>query len=154
MKITFFNQIPLEATMIFEHLFEPELRLEGCDKAALLKNSIAAWMFIDDEPAGEIYGVGHADINEEIPDVDPKDTEYIYLYSMGLLPKFQGKRLSKILMAYWLGQVGNKFKTIDAHCTAESIVPVMRTFGAKFFSTHKNWFDSGREAMYCKIYLS
>ncbi len=153
MKISFVTKMPVEATMVFEHLFEEELWLDESEKAALLKNCISAWMFIDDEPAGEIYGVGHADLDEEIPDVDPNDKDYCYLYSLAILPKYQGKGLAKILMAYWMGMVGDKYKVIDAHCTAEKITPVMKVFGAKFFWTHLDWFDSGREATYCKIYL-
>jgi len=153
MKITFTNHMPVTETMQFEHIFEPELWLDEDDKSSLLKSCISAWMFIDDELAGEIYGVSHADLDEDIPDVNPGDKDYIYLYSLALLPKFQGKGLSKILMAYWLGQVGDKFKVIDAHCTSAGIIPVMRSFGAKFFGAHQNWFDSGREATYCKICL-
>jgi ribosomal protein S18 acetylase RimI-like enzyme len=135
-------------------VFEEELRLDVEAKTDLLKNCITAFMFVDGVLAGEIYGAAHPNFDEEIPDVDHDDANFIYLYSAALLPCCEGKGLAKILMAFWLGQVNGKYEAVTAHCTHPAMTHLCQTFGAVFFGTHQNWFDSGREATFCKIYLS
>jgi GNAT superfamily N-acetyltransferase len=146
--------MPIKDTMDFELVFEPELRMGIEDKIDLLQSCAVAWLFVDGELAGEIYGAGHTDFDEEIPDVDHSDDTAVYLYSAAILPKFEGKGLSKIMMAHWLGLVADQYEVVTAHCTHEAMTAICKGFGAEFFGTHHNWFDSGREATFCKIYLS
>jgi GNAT superfamily N-acetyltransferase len=154
MKITFRTDLPIDTTMQFEDIFEPELRLDVTDKTDLLKNCITVWLLVDGKLAGEMYGVRHTEFDEEILDVDHSEGQYIYLYSAAILPEFEGKGLTKILMANWMGRIAGKCEAVTAHCTHPAMTHLCETFGGEFFHTHQNWFDSGREATFCKIYLS
>ncbi len=153
--ITFKSKMPIKETMMFEDIFEPELRLGVEDKADLLASCVTVWMFVDGKLAGEIYGVRHTDFDEEIPDVSHAEPGMFYLYSAALLPEFEGRSLAKILMSNWLGRIaGLGVDVVTCHCTHPAMTHLAETFGGKLLNKHENWFDSGREATFCKIDLS
>lgn len=153
MVITFKSYLPAYQTMIFENLFEEGLREDEDDKQEMIDRGVSAWMFVDDKLSGEIIGVGHCFNEETLPDVSPEDYDHIYITTMAILPAFQGKGLARLLFAYWMGLVYDSFNVIDCHSTSERMTKLLKTFGARFFKTHKNWFDTDREATYSVIHL-
>jgi hypothetical protein len=153
MKIMFNSHLPVTKTMAFEAVFEPGLRLDLRYKRSIIKNGIAAWMFVDDVLAGETYGIRPRDLGEEIEDVEKRDLDSIYCYSTTILPKFQGRGLAKILKAYWLGMVA-PISTVVGHSTSPGMVKINELFGAKHTVKHANWYGTRREAWFYRIQLS
>ena len=147
MKITFTERLAITKTICFEKVYEPELQLNLKEKRELLKLCTSSWMFIDGELAGEVYGLRVRDNKETIEDcADYPDA--IYCYSFTLLPKYQGKGLAKILIAYWLGKVDFPNVEVVSHATALAMLSIFQSFGGRVYATHENWYGKGRLISY------
>jgi len=162
--IEFKHDIPTEQTMIFESIFEEELRMELTDKDELLAKCDCTYLYVDGEIAGEIYtipidilkqeGMGDGDDKKIIEDISPYFGQTAYYYSTSLLPKFRGMGLSKIFKAYHNGYLkGLGYNKVTGHSTSDGILRVNEFFGAKNIRTHKNWFDTNRDATFYEITL-
>jgi GNAT superfamily N-acetyltransferase len=146
--------MPVAETMCFEDVYENSLRLDRDEKTEIISNGVATWMLVDGMLAGEIYGVTPAHLDEDTPDVPKNDPRSIYCYSTTLLPQFQGRGLSKILVAYWNGLArGAGFEKVIGHATSPGIVAVRAFFGARFGATHCNWYGTTRTARYYECEL-
>jgi GNAT superfamily N-acetyltransferase len=153
MIITFKQFLPVEETMIFEKLFEPELALDREEKEELLTKSFVTWMFVNGQLIGETYGTILSDLDEKIEDTKDERGDTIYCYSTAILPQAQGKGLAKILKAYWLGTLTEFGDIVVGHATTEGAYRLNRFFGAEFGATHDNWCGTKRKATYYRIVL-
>jgi GNAT superfamily N-acetyltransferase len=153
MVTTFYKNIPIEETLIFEDIYEKNLRLSLERKKEILTKGFAAWMMVDGILAGEIYGIRPSDLHEKIEDVDGNERDTIYLYSTTILPQFQGKGLGKILQAYWQGSLPPSIKVIIGHATTDIRMKIHLFFGAKLLKEHRNWYGTKRTAQFYRIDL-
>jgi GNAT superfamily N-acetyltransferase len=145
--ITFRTHVPIDETMVFEPVYEPVLRLERDEKIGLLSQALAVWMYADGELAGETYGVSLPDSGEEFDGYDVADASIVYCYSTTVLPPYQGKGLSRILCAYWLGLAKRSgFRLVIGHATSDAMVAVKAFFGARVVSRHERWYGTSRVA--------
>jgi hypothetical protein len=92
MRITFHGNIPVAETMVFEEIFEEPLQLDQEEKADILADSFAVWLFVDGELAGESYGIKLGDLDEKLEDCENESPQTVYCYSIALLPSFVVKR--------------------------------------------------------------
>jgi len=153
MIVTFRTAMPLAQTMEFETVYEESLQLRLEDKAEIVEHGIAVWMFVDGELAGETYGVSPARFDDEIEDCSP-DPSVMYCYSTTLLPRFQKKRLSKVLCAYWLGLVkAAGYRVVAGHTTSPEMTAVKAFFGARFSTIHERWYGTPRTAHFYELTL-
>jgi GNAT superfamily N-acetyltransferase len=154
MIVTFRPEHPLEQTMVFEDQYEPELRLSLDEKRDLLHDAIATFMFVDGALAGETYGVSIPDSGEEIEGYDMRDAGIVYCYSTTVLPAFQGRGLSRVLCAYWLGLVKQAgFRLVLGHATSPAMIAVKRFFGARLITSHEGWYGTARVAHFYELPL-
>ncbi len=139
--------MPIADTMCFDAVYEENLQMDEAEKQDILRDGLASWMFVDGMLAGEIYGVSAAAVDEDVEDLTGNDSRTIYCYSTTILPAFQGKGLSKILVARWNGMAaGAGFDKITGHATSPAMVRVRAFFGARFGAVHHKWYDTDRTA--------
>jgi hypothetical protein len=154
MNISFTTSIDLDRTMIFEQLFEPELRLELEEKQNILRGGSGIWMLVDGELAGETFAATPYALaingNEKIEDTDPLDDESWYVYSTALLKPYQGGILSlaPILVSCFMGYAKTYTEKLIGHVTTERMKRLRSLFGATFGAKHENWCGSKRTAEY------
>jgi GNAT superfamily N-acetyltransferase len=140
--------------MCFDAIYEPELQFTPEEKSAVLEKCVSAWMYVDGELAGEIYGMAIGNLPEDDDFFIPNDFDTIYCYSTTLLPKFQGKGFGKLMVGYWNGMsAGKGFKRIVGHATSEGMVAIREFYGAKFGKVTHNWFGTERIAHFYEILL-
>ncbi len=148
--VTFVTDVPLQQTMVFEDVYEPQLRMDIVSKFDVVSNGIVVWMFVDGELAGECYGLSaliYGEYESDFEDVPRDATDAIYCYSTTLLPQFHGRGLAKILVAYWNGLArGATFRRVFGHATSPAMVSVRAFFGATFGAVHPNWYGTKRSA--------
>jgi len=155
------NDVAVHDTMVFEEIWEPELRVDEEEKGNQLSMCVSHYMFVGGEIAGEIYSMTMPELRDDEPDMpDIFDTKYddgskvIYASSMALLPAFQGKGLSKTLKAYHMGYLkALGYALLIGHATHDGMDNINEFFGAKFLAEHKNWYDTGRTARFYEIDL-
>jgi GNAT superfamily N-acetyltransferase len=147
--VTFRTRMPIRETMCFEDAYEESLQLDEEEKRRIIDDGVAVWMFVDSVLAGECYGLTPAKLNEDVPDVPRNEPLSIYCYSSTVLPQFQGRGLSKLLVAYWNGLVrGKGFTKVVGHATDSRIATVRSSFGVRFGAVRPNWFGTARTAHY------
>jgi hypothetical protein len=136
--------------MMFESCYEKELRLSLGDKEELLAQATVTWLFVDGQLAGETYGLPERLLNDdEREDIMEEYSGAAYCYSTTILPPFQRRGLSKILKAYWLGQIkGQGYELVCGHATSDSAIKLNTGFGAVFGNKHTDWYGSGRDAVF------
>jgi len=147
--VTFETNALLKDTTGFEDCYELPLPLDINEKQKILGSGISVWMSVNGKIAGETYGTSLKYLTEKIEDCSGEGFYTIYCYSTTILPKFQGKHLSKILKAHWLGMCEGR--RIVGHATSPVMVEVNRFFGAKFGTVHKNWYGTKRTAHFYHI---
>ncbi|WP_301017329.1 GNAT family N-acetyltransferase [Thiothrix sp.] len=147
--------------MIFEGVYEPDLRSDLKDKAEMLREGDTSWLFVNGNLAGEAQSIEVKKLcdmeEDEMADID--DPRYLtektsYLYSFTTLPAYQGKGLGKLLFAYHLGYLTSKgYPLVVSHCTAPGMEALCHDFGALFTEdgVHKNWYGTKRTARFCEI---
>ena len=154
MVLRFRTEIPLAETMVFEDVYEEALRMDARFKALVVKQGVALWMFVDGELAGETYGVSPAALGADPEHPDAHDPSVIWCWSTTLLPPFQGRGLSRILCAYWLGMVRNSgFRTVKGQATTPAMLTVKRSFGAVVTETEPNYAGTARTAHHYTLAL-
>ncbi len=148
--VTFATDVPLKETMVFEDVYERQLRMDIRSKFDIVSNGIVVWMFVDGALAGECYGLSSRiceEVESDIEDMPSGATDAIYCYSTTLLPQFHGRGLAKILVAYWNGLArGASFRRVFGHATSPAMVAVRTFFGATFGAVHPNWYGTTRSA--------
>jgi len=155
MIVTFRTRMPVAETMRFEHVYEDVLQLDVEAKASILDVGYGAWLFVDGRLAGETYGISPALLDEDVDDVPERDPTWLYCYSTTILPEFRGHGLSKILVAYSIGQAREAgFTTIVGHATSPAMVAVRSFFGASFGAVHQGWFGTERVAHFYRLALA
>jgi hypothetical protein len=130
--------------MAFEKEYHENLRLTLEDKRWLLKDAITIWMFDGKKLIGETYGVPLGE-DRDMPPGCPRDPEAIYCYSNTILGKYKGKGYGTILKAMFIGHVSNSFRKIYGHARPGASQALNRKFGARFLTTHKNWYGTGED---------
>lgn len=146
MKLEFRRDLPVEQTMAFEALFHDNLAFDREEKADLLADSsVKLWLLVDGILAGETYGMAVPDIGEELEGCQAYQRDDVfYVYSIAILPEFQGKGLAKILKAYSLGMIfGEGFKAVIDHAHEGASLHLNQLFGARVISEHRNWYETG-----------
>jgi hypothetical protein len=156
--ITFSNYVPIQDTMVFEKMFEKELRLTFENKKNIVMDSVCAWMFVGGKLAGEIYSISAKKMlvmePENMEDLD--DLRYLtdktaYLYSISVLDKFQGHSYGELMYAYHLGQLYTHYNKLVGHATdCGATAHIAQKFGACMMQdcVHKNWYDTDRTARF------
>jgi ribosomal protein S18 acetylase RimI-like enzyme len=163
MSIYFKHKIPIKSTMVFEKIFEPELRSSLKEKEELLKNCDKSYLFINDKIAGEIYSEDTELMKitdndaESFPDAYERkylDNRTSYLYSCSILPGFQGNGYGRLLYAHHMGYLkAFYYSLITGHSTSPEMDNLNKFFKAKFFPKriHKNWWGTARVAKFFEI---
>jgi GNAT superfamily N-acetyltransferase len=159
--VTFSHNLHAKDCRIFEEVYESELQMEDEDKDFILnEGNLGVWMYVDGYLAGESYGIRVGDIGDLDDPDEPRWTEDvrnrvndIYCCSTTILPLYQGRGLGGILKSYWLGYARAiwPYEVISGHATTPAMVAINRRFGAKFLSSHENWYGTKREAHFYVI---
>jgi predicted double-glycine peptidase len=161
-SISFKHNIPIEQTMMFEEVFEQELRLTPKDKYGIISNGNATWLFVGNEIAGEIYSIEVKrmfEIEDSLDDLDDKryfNEKTSYIYSCAILPKFQGKGYGRLLYAYHLGYIESLgYTLVTGHSTSPEMDKLNTYFKASFSSDkiHEKWYGTQRVAKFYEIRL-
>lgn len=153
LKLAFASKWPLRETMVFEQLFHPELRVSLHEKRDILRDAIAVWMYESTRGTliGEIYSTP---VEKELD--DPGEEGYAdmapyrgrraaYVYSIGILKRFQGQQLGKVLKAYHLGRIRQAgFRYAIGHAKHPESCALNESFGAKLLTPHRNWYGTGQ----------
>ncbi len=146
MRITFKYALPLTSTMMFEAIYPEPLQMDIEDKIALqTPDSIWVWMLIDGKLVGESYGVPTSQLDEPIEGLNgTKSSHILYCYSNTILPEFQGRGLSRILKAHFLGIVkGRGYKVVYGHARPGGSQALNESFGAVFVKDFPDWYGTG-----------
>ena len=163
MVITFRDDVPIEETMVFEEVYEEELREDLETKQDMRDRGYMMYMFVDGELAGEIYAMTPCYIN---PDEDAAvladvvgnglydGGKTLYCSSNTILPKFQGLGLGKLFKAYFLGYAkGLAFDKLIGHNTHDKVSGINEFFGGKVLCKTENWYGTGKTAEFYRIDL-
>ena len=160
-KITISHDVPAEKTLVFEQVYEEDLRSELKDKREMLDKGNTTWLFVDDELAGEAQSIGVKELceieDDKMEDID--DRRYLtertsYLYSFTILPKFQKQGYGRILFSAHLSHLIKKnYGLFTCHCTSPEMVSLCKSFGAYFMQDgiHRNWYGTKRTAYFCEL---
>ena len=150
--IKFNYEVPLERTMAFEMIYHEALQLDLSEKKEIwdAPGSIFVWMFVDEELAGESYGIPLASSEEPIEGLfnltDSEKKTRIYCYSNTILPSFQKQGLGTILKAHWLGLAAGKgFDIVYGHARPGGSQALNTRFGAVFLDSFPDWYSTGEE---------
>jgi len=152
-RLSFSSRWNIKETMVFEACFHKNLRLSLSEKRELLKASECVWLYDGRTKnlIGETYGtpVSYAlrDVDEATEDIRRFERlPTLYIYSVAILPRFRGRGFSKILTAYFLGQVAKSgYRWVIAHSRVGPSCELYRAFGARFLSIHRDWYRTGEE---------
>lgn len=153
MVLGFRDRWPLRATMRFERVYHPALRMSLADKRATFAEpgALAVWMYDAGRRAliGETYGVPAAavvgDDQEGAADVAPfVRRPALYVLSMTILPGFQGQGYGTILKAYLLGRaVQAGYEIAIGHAREGASAALNVKFGARLGTRHPDWYGTG-----------
>ena len=130
--------------MAFEREYHPNLRLALAEKKEFLRHAAAIWMLEDGKLIGETYGIP-LDGRFEMPEGCPRDAAAIYCYSNTILGAHKGKGYGRILKAFFIGRVSANFHTIYGHARPGASQRLNAFFGARFLSTHEDWYGTGED---------
>ena len=141
----------LRQTMIFEEVYHENLRMDADEKADLLKQAEAVWLYERGSRRliGETYGIPIRDALDEDEDgfddlVPFKHQKALYIFSTTILPAFQGRGLGTILKAFFLGVVSQAgFDIVLGHARNGASLHLNRTFGAEIRAVHEDWYGTG-----------
>lgn len=142
--------MPLTKTMVFdEECFHPKLKSPLYLKREFIKEiDHKLWMLVDGVLAGETYAcqLSHMLTLDTIPGSDylrvNKD-KTAYIYSTAIRPQFQGQGLGKVLKAYDLGLLKQKYTTVIGHARQGVSIHLSTTFGAKIKRHFEDWYGTG-----------
>jgi len=156
--IKFSSVILLRDTMVFERLFQPQLRLSYAEKSGLLYGECewVVWMWVNEQLMGETYAVRLKNTSEDYEGCEgfTKDST-AYVYSTAILPAHQGKGYGTLLKAHLLGMLRND-KTLAyavGHAYEGASIALCEKFGAKRIGEFKNWYKTGRSVFLYQQFL-
>lgn len=149
MKITFqITSPPLEGTECFELVYPEALQVDLEHKAKLLiPANYPVWLLVDGKLAGEMYGLPDGEDDEGIPDISDSPDNF-YIGSFTILPEYQGRGLGRLLFAYSLARLQSCFDHVSLHATSEGMTALSDLFGLKVGPTRRNWFGTGKPAIF------
>ena len=159
MKIQFNHNVTIQDSMVFENIFEPELKYDTPEeKEEEIGEFIRLYMFVDDKIVGEIYAADVEKLYEDEPDFADIDRylgrKAVYLHSTAILPEYQDKGLGKILKAYFHGYLkGLGYEMVIGLSTSPQMNKVNDLFGVIWITEHENWYDTGRIAKFYEVKL-
>ncbi len=148
-------------TMLFEReCFHPKLRMSLQEKRAVLRGAVAVWMHDGRSLIGETYGTpiltalddsddeGYADL------LPYRHRRAIYVYSTAIRPRWQGRGLSRILKAYFLGRaVQAGYRVAIGHAKEGRSCALNESFGARLGVRHSNWYGTGQPYRFYEMAL-
>jgi ribosomal protein S18 acetylase RimI-like enzyme len=148
---------------IEEKCFHPNLQETWDDKVDLLENSISYFLAFDGEwqtgrVIGEIFAIALKDVPVEEDDLSKeKEGEYwktlkvsylrepvAYIYSIGVLPDYQGQGIAKRLMVNLLRDLkddGADYTHVISHCRNGASMTIHGMFGFDVLHRVTNWYD-------------
>jgi len=147
--IRFQSDVPLEETMVFEAVYPKNLQMRLAAKRSLLKTAgaIVVWMFVDDELAGEAYGIPMAGFTAQMEGaalVQDDPAQALYCFSNTVLPAFQRRGLGEALKAHWLEMARSAgFRVIYGHARPGASQGLNAKFGARFLGDFPDWYGTG-----------
>ena len=138
-------------TMVVEReCFHRNLRMSLGEKRDVLQHALAVWMHDGKTLIGETYGTpiqaALEDSDEEgYADLLPyRKRAVIYVYSTAIRSRWQGRGLSKILKAYFLGRAAQAGHRIAVGHAKEGASCALNTFfGARLGARPPNWYGTG-----------
>jgi hypothetical protein len=155
MKLTFAHDWLLENSMVFEEEYNDNIKLDLTDKNKL-KGQGAEFIYLIDsellELIGETYFIEVNKLEENLPGLSEwRDKKAVYVYSTTILTKFQNKGFGKILKAYFLGYIKNKYDFVLGHAKEMASIEMNKNFGAEIIKEEKNWQDTNETFYFYKI---
>jgi ribosomal protein S18 acetylase RimI-like enzyme len=137
-----------------DECFIVELQMEWEDKEWLLERTASCFLAYDKTKIiGEIYAVSEYEEEDIKTDDDQHFFEIIdrcvqekgaYIYSIGVLPDYEGKDIAKRLLWTTLKDLKDKgFKKSFAHAKKGASEHLFRFFGADVLGYRENWYDTG-----------
>lgn len=157
MQVKFVHNYPLEASLIFESIYDENLQMDLEEKQELKDDGAEFITMIDEEtgnPIGETYfiplDVFKGSEPDELQPDEGLDSYFgkglIYCYSTTILPDYQKQGLGKILKAYLYGYtVAKGFKGSIAHAKAGPSIKLNTYFGAEIVNEFDNWYQTGEK---------
>jgi GNAT superfamily N-acetyltransferase len=144
----------LRATMGFERVYHPNLRMSLPEKREVLEapEALCVWMYDLRRRVliGETYGIPSAvafgdDDEEGATDARPFVREgALYVFSTTILPRFQGQGYGTILKAYHLGRAAQAgYRVMIGHAREGPSCALNAGFGAVLGKRHPNWYGTG-----------
>jgi GNAT superfamily N-acetyltransferase len=141
--------------------------LEWEDKKDMLENSASCFFAYDNgRIIGEVYAV---DENEEdVEEGNEKDAEHlssvmercknekaVYMYSLGVLPEYEGKDIGKRLMMNLLIDLKEKgYKKVFGHLKEGGSSHLAHFFEGNLLETREDWFQTGKTYFLYEIDLT
>jgi len=151
-SLRFAQRWDVPQTLVFEReCFHPNLRMTLSEKRELLRDALVFWMHDGRALIGETYGSAIAaaldeDAEEEghVDLLPYRHRQAIYVYSTAIRPRWQGKGLSKILKAYFLGRAAQAgYRIAVGHAKEGRSSALNELFGARLLTRHPNWYGTG-----------
>ncbi|MDE2099811.1 MAG: GNAT family N-acetyltransferase [Patescibacteria group bacterium] len=156
MKVEFIHAASVKETMVFEGLYHPRLQFSKNEKRRLLHAAtIKVWLKVDGELAGETYGVNLEDEDDDLPGLAPyryQKARWVYVESLAVLPRFQGRGLARLLKAYFLARTwALTGRGVIGHATTPATMRINLAFGASVRGEFKDWYGTGQMAWLYEI---
>jgi GNAT superfamily N-acetyltransferase len=151
--VGFTDHWDLRATMVFERVYHPNLRMSLADKRDLVEEprALCVWMYDRRRRVliGETYGVP-ASIACEKDDEGAADAgpfvrqRALYVFSTTILPRFQGRGFGTIMKAYHLGRAAQAgYRVVIGHAREGASCALNVAFGAVLGQRHPDWYGTG-----------
>ena len=131
--------------------------LEWEDKKFFLENSVSCFLAYDkDMLIGEVYAL--TELDEDVEEGNEIDAEHLssimdrckkengaYMYSLGVLPKYEGKDIAKRLMMNLLIDLKAKgYKKVFSHQKEGASSHLAQFFEGNLLETRENWYQTGK----------
>jgi len=108
---------------------------------------------------GEVYGVPISealrDDGEGAADLRPyRHRKAIYVYSTGMLRRYQRQGLGRVLKAFHLGRIAQAgYELVLGHAPHPASCALNVSFGATLGARHPNWCDTGELYRFYRLRL-
>jgi GNAT superfamily N-acetyltransferase len=163
LALGFTDRWPLRATMAFERVYHPNLRMSLAEKREILQEpgTLQVWMYDIRRRRliGETYGVplpaAFTDGDEGATDVQRfLGQRALYVFSTTILPRFQQRGYGTILKAYLLGRAAQAgYRVVLGHAREGASCALNVRFGAALGRRHPDWYDTGAAYRFYVLWL-